>query len=68
MSALAPCGAGWYGLRPGLPDCGCGWGELCDLPGEPAPEQEVGLHGAEAEAEEQEAEPVDVRLREDHGR
>lgn len=28
----APCGAEWHGLRAGLPDCGCGWGELCDSP------------------------------------
>ena len=27
----APCGANFHGLRPGNPDCGCGWGELCDF-------------------------------------
>lgn len=29
---LAPCGASWHGLRPGAPDCGCGWGDLCTAP------------------------------------
>lgn len=28
-SRKAPCGCEWYGLRPGRPDCGCGWGDLC---------------------------------------
>lgn len=28
-TTLAPCGASWYGVREGNPDCGCGWGELC---------------------------------------
>ncbi len=27
---LAPCGAVFMAERTGDPDCGCGWGELCD--------------------------------------
>lgn len=26
---VAACGATFRGVRPGLPDCGCGWGDLC---------------------------------------
>lgn len=28
----APCGGTFVGVRPGNPDCGCGWGDLCELP------------------------------------
>ena len=28
---LAPCGAPWSGLREGRPDCGCGWGDFCEV-------------------------------------
>lgn len=40
LALLARCGARWHGKRPGSPDCGCGWGELCtSRPYRPADKQ-----------------------------